>query len=141
MCLLCVVCCVWCCHFVSCNVKPIVGFRYKCKHCANHDFCEECYAAWQKGTLKHVNARNPVSKRVADHVWEAFVDPKAFKTAVENVKKELPKTAANKTKPNDPCPCGKPKKYKKCCGETKSGSAAAAAAPPAAAAAAAPAAK
>jgi len=31
------------------------------------------------------------------------------------VKKQPVRSAANKIGPNDPCPCGSGKKYKKCC--------------------------
>ena len=31
------------------------------------------------------------------------------------VKKQPVRTAAKKVGPNDPCPCGSGKKYKKCC--------------------------
>ena len=27
----------------GCGVGPIVGYRYKCKSCPNHDVCESCY--------------------------------------------------------------------------------------------------
>ena len=33
----------------------------------------------------------------------------------KSVKKQPVRTAANKVGPNDPCPCGSGKKYKKCC--------------------------
>jgi hypothetical protein len=35
----------------------------------------------------------------------------------ENVKKQLQEQQAKKTGRNDPCPCGKPKKFKNCCGK------------------------
>ena len=36
-------------------------------------------------------------------------------TAEATVKKQPVRNAANKVGPNDPCPCGSGKKYKKCC--------------------------
>ena len=39
----------------------------------------------------------------------------AVGTAESVVKKQPVRTAANKVGPNDPCPCGSGKKYKKCC--------------------------
>ena len=33
----------------------------------------------------------------------------------KTVKKQPVRNAANKVGPNDPCPCGSGKKYKKCC--------------------------
>ena len=40
--------------------------------------------------------------------------------AVANAQvRKQPKTSKKKIKPNDPCPCGSGKKYKKCCGNTK----------------------
>ena len=32
-------------------MEPIVGYRYRCKVCANHDFCENCYDKWAKGEV------------------------------------------------------------------------------------------
>ena len=30
-------------HCDGCGTGPIVGYRYKCKRCQNHDICESCY--------------------------------------------------------------------------------------------------
>ena len=30
---------------------------------------------------------------------------------------EIPQTGKGRTRPNEPCPCGSGKKYKKCCGQ------------------------
>lgn len=34
----------------GCGAKPLVGYRYHCKNCPNHDVCESCYDAWKGGT-------------------------------------------------------------------------------------------
>ena len=36
----------------GCQMKPIIGNRYKCKDCKNFDFCENCYQK-NKGIHKH----------------------------------------------------------------------------------------
>jgi hypothetical protein len=40
-------------YFVACdgcNMKPLIGKRYKCKGCPNFDYCEQCY---EKNKEKH----------------------------------------------------------------------------------------
>ena len=29
---------------------PLIGYRYKCSKCPNHDICEQCFDAWAGGT-------------------------------------------------------------------------------------------
>ena len=33
----------------GCGASPIVGYRYRCKQCPNHDVCENCYDLWAGG--------------------------------------------------------------------------------------------
>ena len=33
----------------GCGVGPIVGYRYHCKSCPNHDVCENCFDASKRG--------------------------------------------------------------------------------------------
>eukprot|EP00873_Tetraselmis_striata_P019177 jgi/Tetstr1/439441/TSEL_027875.t1 len=99
----------------GCGTKPIIGFRYKCKNCPNHDFCEACYEDFGKGTLRDFTHRqNPVSKKLEDHAWEQHVNHKDFKSSVKQG--DGGGVKAKKVKPNEPCTCGSGKKYKKCCG-------------------------
>merc|ERR1712130_596342 len=101
----------------GCNSAPIVGFRYKCQKCPDHDVCESCYTEFTRGRMLHTNKKNNVSRDVADHAFKPFVDGKAFQ-AMLGAKSNtggLTKASAKKIKPNQPCPCGSKKKYKKCC--------------------------
>ena len=100
----------------GCGARPIEGFRYKCKNCENHDFCEACYDDWKKGTVNaHTERVNPVSKKADDHVWSVFVNPKEFKSSVSKGAGGATEAKAKKVKPNEPCDCGSGKKAKKCC--------------------------
>ena len=100
----------------GCGVAPIVGYRYRCKSCPNHDVCETCYDAFLGGTVLHGLKKQTISAKAEDHKFELYKD-KSFSSLVKKSgggggggeKKEA------KVKPNDPCPCGSGKKYKKCC--------------------------
>lgn len=37
----------------GCGMDPVIGVRYKCSHCANFDFCEQCLLSFESGTLQH----------------------------------------------------------------------------------------
>ena len=101
----------------GCGVSPIVGYRYKCKHCPNHDICETCYdLAKTAGKVENGLGKQVISANASDHKFELFKD-KSFSSLVKQDKVEgLTEKKATKTKPNDPCTCGSGKKYKKCCG-------------------------
>ena len=95
----------------GCLTSPIIGFRYNCSNCKNHDLCETCYDAWKGGELKHANGRaNRISERVEDHSFKTMAE-KGFKPMVKGSGSKK----AQKVKPNMRCPCGSGKKYKKCC--------------------------
>ena len=66
------------------------------------------------GVLPHVNKLNPLSRDVAAHAFQPYVDGKNF-SSMGGVAKQAPKVSAGKVKPNDPCPCNSGKKAKKCC--------------------------
>ena len=104
---------------ISCDgcgaASPLVGYRYKCSKCPNHDVCEQCFDAWAGGTGVMTNELNQqkLSSDPKDHVFKVYKD-KSFKGLVKSGGGPT-LAAAKKTKPNDPCTCGSGKKFKKCC--------------------------
>eukprot|EP00962_Isochrysis_galbana_P025210 scaffold7740_cov112-Isochrysis_galbana.AAC.9 len=96
----------------GCGVN-IVGYRYKCKDCSNHDVCESCYDSHQKGVVTNSLGKQVISTKAEDHRFFLHKD----KTFQPLVKKAAGMTEAKtaKTKPNDPCTCGSGIKFKKCC--------------------------
>jgi len=105
----------------GCACKPIQGFRYRCQKCPNHDICESCYAKFQAGEMFQDPALqrvNKVSNMVEDHEFKTHAEKdSSFEPMVSNIKKQAPKVAGKKIKPNEQCPCGSGTKYKKCCGK------------------------
>ncbi len=99
----------------GCGTRQIIGFRFHCSKCANHDVCESCFDSWEGGNGSITNnlAEQKLSTDPADHSFMAYKD-KSFKSLVKS-------TAAaperKKTKPNEPCTCGSGKKFKKCCAD------------------------
>lgn len=75
--------------------------------------------AWDggKGTCGNALNQQKLSTVAADHSFALHKD-KSFKAFVKGAGAAK---AEKKTKPNDPCPCGSGKKYKKCCGAAKKG--------------------
>ena len=57
-----------------------MGYRYKCKSCANHDICETCFKAWDggKGTVANHLNQQKLSTNAADHTFAVHKD-KGFK--------------------------------------------------------------
>ena len=54
----------------GCSIVPIVGYRWRCRSCKNHDLCDNCYESFKKGKLPQSLDQqrcNPVSSRVEDH--------------------------------------------------------------------------
>lgn len=100
----------------GCGMGPIVGYRYHCRDCANHDVCETCYDNFTQGKVTNGLGKQVVSLKAEDHRFKLHKD-KAFSSLVKGDKKEATTKAGPKCKPNDPCPCGSGKKYKKCCGD------------------------
>lgn len=49
--------------------------------------------------------------------WEAIFDEETRKTLYKEQKSSTTVVKPDKIYPNDPCPCGSGKKYKKCCGK------------------------
>jgi|TARA_B110000211_G_C13685348_1_gene380663 hypothetical protein len=102
----------------GCNVQPMVGYRWRCKNCDNHDLCDACYDEFKNGKLLHANARrNPISQKLSDHAFFCFAEPGVFKPMVKQkgAASGPTKKKKKKLKPNDPCHCGSGKKLKKCC--------------------------
>jgi hypothetical protein len=94
----------------------IVGYRYKCKDCPNHDCCENCYDKWSKGEVTNGLGKQTISKAAENHRLCLHKDNN-FKSLVKKPEGSsgLTEKKEAKTKPNDLCPCGSGKKYKKCC--------------------------
>lgn len=101
----------------GCGVSPVVGYRYKCKDCPNHDICENCYDGWAQGKMTNGLGKQVISSKVDDHRFELHKD-KQFQGLVKKAGGAGPTEKKEaKIKPNDPCTCGSGKKYKKCCGK------------------------
>mmetsp|Transcript_2224 Transcript_2224/g.4584 ORF Transcript_2224/g.4584 Transcript_2224/m.4584 type:complete len:169 (+) Transcript_2224:73-579(+) len=101
----------------GCGAKaPLIGYRYHCSKCANHDVCENCFDAWDngKGIISNNLAEQKLSADPADHSFKVYKD-KGFKALVKAGASGPTQASAKKLKPNDPCSCGSGKKYKKCC--------------------------
>mmetsp|Transcript_76053 Transcript_76053/g.150701 ORF Transcript_76053/g.150701 Transcript_76053/m.150701 type:complete len:172 (-) Transcript_76053:219-734(-) len=98
----------------GCGVAPMVGYRYKCKDCANHDICENCYDDFKSGKVSNGLGKQVISTKAEDHRFFLHKD-KSFTPLVKKAAGAA-KPVAAKVKPNEPCTCGSGKKYKKCCG-------------------------
>jgi len=107
----------------GCETIPIIGFRYRCLRCKdsqgqfNHDICENCFEDFKRGELNYATqGQNRISPDPLDHEFQTYVDRKQFKSL--SAGSSTPGKVApgpKKTKPNEACPCGSGKKYKKCC--------------------------
>ena len=58
----------------GCNMKPIVGKRYKCQVCPNFDFCEKCFEK-EKEEHKH-DFKTVAQKLFFKKHWEHFKEMK-----------------------------------------------------------------
>ena len=104
----------------GCGMKPIAGYRFKCIQCANHDICETCHDEFVKtGITKNVMGNaNRLSKDATAHNFKVYAEPGCFKPlskAGGAAQGKATQKQGTKVKPNDKCPCGSGKKYKKCC--------------------------
>lgn len=48
---------------------PIIGYRYRCRKCPNHDICEACHERWDHGNGEVANglAKQVISLDPKDH--------------------------------------------------------------------------
>ena len=69
----------------GCGVGPIVGYRYKCKQCPNHDVCESCFDEFKKGNAVNGLAKQRISSDAADHTLELFKDKTTFNAQLNAV--------------------------------------------------------
>ena len=99
----------------GCGVVPMVGYRWRCTNCQNHDLCDACFDTFKNGELLHTNSRrNPISMKLEDHTFAVLVEKGVFKPIVKGASVSK-KRIGKKLKANDPCHCGSGKKLKKCC--------------------------
>ena len=95
---------------------PMVGLRYRCSVCPNHDLCETCYEDWKTNdVVPNGLGRKTISKDPKDHDFRLFKDRGFHPIRRAGAPVQKLRTGS-KVKPNDPCPCGCGKKAKKCCG-------------------------
>ena len=88
------------------------------------DMFDEMIAEIKEDTVRRVlavvpreNARLQQRVRVASNLNAGFM---GAQKSSPNTEPQAPIRAAKKAGPNDPCPCGSGKKYKKCCGDPRS---------------------
>ena len=103
------------------DLKQGIGLRAYGQHDPVVAYKEEGYEMFQAmiTAIREETVRRmfTVQIRPAQEVKRVKVakETGASGTAEATVKKQPVRKAANKVGPNDPCPCGSGKKYKKCC--------------------------
>ncbi|MCH5315372.1 MAG: preprotein translocase subunit SecA [Eubacterium sp.] len=88
---------------------PVVAFRIE-----SYDMFDEMTASIRENTVKDLLIYMP--RRESDVERKAIVKVTATSTGGDDTVKAEPVRKGKKIGPNDPCPCGSGKKYKKCCG-------------------------
>ncbi len=88
---------------------PVVAFRME-----SYDMFDEMTAMIREETVKMMLTLVP--KRKEDVERKAVVKETATSGGDDGTVKAEPVRKGKKVGPNDPCPCGSGKKYKKCCG-------------------------
>lgn len=70
----------------GCGAEPIIGYRYRCKKCANHDICEACHERWDngKGSMANGLAKQTISLDPKDHDFFVHKE-RGFKPLVKTV--------------------------------------------------------
>ncbi|KAJ9454254.1 Protein ref(2)P [Diplonema papillatum] len=98
----------------GCGTAPVVGFRWHCLKCRNHDLCDACHEQFKGGKLPHNNRLNNVSQQLENHVFEIEA---SYGNGFKPMDRSVYQPKVKRVKPNEPCTCGSGKKYKKCCGD------------------------
>lgn len=88
---------------------PVVEFRME-----SYDMFEEMVASIRENTVRDLLLIIP--RRRQDVERKAVVKETGTNAGGDNSVKKEPIRKGKKVGPNDPCPCGSGKKYKKCCG-------------------------
>lgn len=88
---------------------PVVAFRME-----SYDMFDEMTATIRENTVKMMFTT--VVRRREDVERQAVAKITATSSGGDDSTKKEPVRKAKKVGPNDPCPCGSGKKYKKCCG-------------------------
>ena len=88
---------------------PVVAFRME-----SYDMFDEMTETIRKNTVKMMFTT--VVRRREDVERQAVAKITATSSGGDDSVKKEPVRKAKKVGPNDPCPCGSGKKYKKCCG-------------------------
>lgn len=88
---------------------PVVAFRME-----SYDMFDEMTATIRENTVRMLLTLVP--RRREDVERKAVAKVTATSSGGDDTVKSSPVRKGNKVGPNDPCPCGSGKKYKKCCG-------------------------
>lgn len=88
---------------------PVVAFRME-----SYDMFDEMTATIRENTVRMMLTIMP--RRREDVERKAVAKVTATSSGGDNTVKSSPVRKGHKVGPNDPCPCGSGKKYKKCCG-------------------------
>lgn len=88
---------------------PVVAFRME-----SYDMFDEMTATIRENTVRMMLTIMP--RRREDVERKAVAKVTATSSGGDNTVKASPVRKGHKVGPNDPCPCGSGKKYKKCCG-------------------------
>ena len=88
---------------------PVVEFRME-----SYDMFEEMIATIRENTVRDLLMITP--RRRQDVERKAVVKETGTNAGGDDSVKKAPVRKGKKVGPNDPCPCGSGKKYKKCCG-------------------------
>ena len=88
---------------------PVVAFRIE-----SYDMFDEMTASIRENTVKDLLIYMP--RRESDVERKAVAKVTATSSGGDDTVKAEPVRKGKKIGPNDPCPCGSGKKYKKCCG-------------------------
>ena len=88
---------------------PVVAFRME-----SYDMFDEMTATIRENTVRMMLTFMP--RRHEDVERKAVAKVTATSSGGDDTVKSSPVRKGKKIGPNDPCPCGSGKKYKKCCG-------------------------